>query len=52
VESIVHAGDVGDPSILETLGRIAPVKAVRGNVDRGVLARDLPASAVLEAGGA
>jgi putative phosphoesterase len=49
-EAIVHAGDVGDPSILEALRRIAPVTAVRGNVDRGVLA-DLPASAVLDAGG-
>jgi uncharacterized protein len=51
-DGIVHAGDVGDPSILEALRRIAPVTAVRGNVDRGVLARDLPASAVLDAGGA
>lgn len=48
----MHAGDVGDPSILEVLRRIAPVTAVRGNVDRGVLARDLPTTAILEAGGA
>ena len=30
---ILHAGDVGDPGILESLRRIAPVVAVRGNVD-------------------
>lgn len=30
---IVHAGDVGDPGILERLREIAPVVAVRGNVD-------------------
>ena len=46
VTAIVHAGDVGDPGILDRLGRIAPVTAVRGNVDRGDLARRLPATAV------
>lgn len=45
--AIVHAGDVGDPGILAELERIAPVTAVRGNVDRGDLARRLPASAVV-----
>ncbi|MEM1181634.1 MAG: metallophosphoesterase family protein [Acidobacteriota bacterium] len=34
---ILHAGDVGDPRILESLGNIAPVEAVRGNVDSGPL---------------
>jgi putative phosphoesterase len=33
VELILHAGDVGGPSVLEQLGRIAPVEAVSGNVD-------------------
>ncbi len=32
---IIHAGDVGDPDVLEQLSRIAPVTAVRGNNDRG-----------------
>jgi len=50
-EAIVHAGDVGDAAILETLRTLAPVTAVRGNVDRGQLARDLPSSALLECGG-
>ncbi|MDH4028687.1 MAG: metallophosphatase family protein, partial [Nitrospirota bacterium] len=30
---IIHAGDVGGPSILDELGRTAPVVAVRGNMD-------------------
>ena len=47
-ERIVHAGDVGDPEILEELARIAPVTAVRGNVDRGALAESLPATEVVE----
>jgi hypothetical protein len=33
VELILHAGDVGDQEVLEALERIAPVRAVRGNVD-------------------
>jgi hypothetical protein len=33
VEAILHAGDVGDRLVLEALERIAPVSAVRGNVD-------------------
>ena len=48
-ERIVHAGDVGDPAILEELARIAPVTAIRGNVDRGELAMRLPATEVVEA---
>jgi putative phosphoesterase len=48
---IIHAGDVGDPSILERLGEIAPVTAVRGNVDREKWAQKIPQTAVLEVGG-
>jgi hypothetical protein len=48
---IVHAGDLGDPEILTRLREIAPVTAVRGNVDRGAWARALPKTEVLEAGG-
>jgi len=48
-ELIVHAGDVGKPEILESLGTIAPVVAVRGNVDTGEWASRLPLSAVVEA---
>ena len=38
---IIHAGDVGGPEVLEELGRIAPVVAVRGNNDRGAWAEAL-----------
>lgn len=50
VDSIIHAGDIGDPEILNKLGEIAPVTAVRGNVDRGAWARNIPTTNVLEAG--
>lgn len=39
---ILHAGDVGDAAVLEELGRLAPVKAVRGNVDTSGELRRLP----------
>lgn len=47
-ELIVHAGDVGAPEVLAALERIAPVAAVRGNVDHGAWARALPATRVVE----
>lgn len=47
-ERIIHAGDVGDPEILKQLGEIAPVTAVRGNVDKGAWAHKLPETAVVE----
>ena len=48
---IVHAGDVGDAAILTALSQIAPVTAVRGNVDRDAWARTLPETEVLEVSG-
>jgi uncharacterized protein len=50
-ELIIHAGDVGKPEILEELRKIAPVIAVRGNVDKDAWAQALPETAVAEAGG-
>lgn len=50
-EYIIHAGDIGDPVILKKLAEIAPVTAIRGNVDREAWARKIPATNVLEAGG-
>ncbi len=50
VDLILHAGDVGTPSVLDALGAIAPVKAVRGNIDRGPWARALPSTDVVEVG--
>jgi putative phosphoesterase len=52
VNLIVHAGDVGDPGILAKLKTIAPVFAVRGNVDTQAWAKELPENAMVEANGA
>jgi putative phosphoesterase len=50
-DHIIHAGDIGSSEILENLSTIAPVTAVRGNVDKGAWARALPETHVLELGG-
>ena len=47
---IIHAGDVGDPKILEELRRLAPVVAVKGNIDTGEWCAALPEKAVAEVG--
>jgi uncharacterized protein len=47
---IVHAGDIGDPGVLDQLSRIAPVTAVRGNNDKGPWANKLRESEVLQVG--
>jgi putative phosphoesterase len=47
---ILHAGDVGAPGILETLKALAPVVAVRGNVDTGVWGQTLPLTEVIQVG--
>lgn len=49
---IIHAGDIGEPAVLEALARIAPVTAVRGNNDTGPWARRLPETRTVELGGA
>ena len=51
VERILHAGDVGDYAVLSALAPVAPVLAVRGNVDRSCPVGDLPLEARLEVGG-
>jgi putative phosphoesterase len=51
VELIIHAGDIGNPQVLEALTRIAPVHAVRGNTDRADWAAALPLTRVVEVGG-
>lgn len=51
-DRIIHAGDVGDPEILERLAEIAPITVVRGNVDRESWARNLPDTNILEVDGA
>jgi putative phosphoesterase len=47
---IIHAGDVGDPKILEALEELAPVTAVRGNVDTAEWTSKLPLTAVVNVG--
>ncbi len=50
-DHVLHAGDVGDAGILEVLRRVAPVTAIRGNVDvRGACA-ELPATEAVVLGG-
>jgi len=46
---IIHAGDIGKPDILEQLHTVAPVVAVRGNIDKGPWAAQLPITAVAKA---
>jgi hypothetical protein len=47
VEHILHLGDVGDPAILKTLEKLAPVTAIRGNVDRSGACSRLPETEVV-----
>lgn len=47
---IIHAGDIGDPQILKSLGKIAPTLAVRGNMDSGRWARRLPPNETVKIG--
>jgi hypothetical protein len=49
VEHIIHAGDIGSEEVLRGLEKIAPVTAVKGNIDGGDL-RFLPLEAVLPVG--
>ena len=47
VDRILHLGDVGRPSVLEALEKIAPVTAIRGNVDREGPCAKLPETEVV-----
>src|ERR1700690_4534425 len=50
-DHILHAGDIGDPEILDTLAQIAPVTAVRGNIDTESWAQTVPQTEVVEIDG-
>ena len=50
VDMILHAGDVGNPQVLDALNGVAPVVAVRGNNDKGEWAEGLPDWEVVEVG--
>jgi len=47
---IIHCGDIGDSAILEALRTLAPVRAIRGNNDKGAWACAIPAYEVVEVG--
>ena len=52
VDLIIHAGDIGSPEVLDDLRQIAPVVAVRGNMDSGEWALELPRTEAVEVGDA
>lgn len=47
---IIHAGDVGSPDVLKQLARLAPLVAIRGDIDRAEWAAALPVTTVAETG--
>jgi putative phosphoesterase len=47
---IIHAGDVGNPGVITQLAGIAPIHVVRGNVDKGDWAAELPLTELVEVG--
>lgn len=51
VEFIVHAGDIGAPNVLEKLQTLAPVRAIRGNNDKGAWAEAIPETLLFEVRG-
>ncbi|HEX4311317.1 MAG TPA: metallophosphoesterase family protein [Acidobacteriaceae bacterium] len=51
VDHILHAGDVGDPAILDALRTIAPLTAIRGNIDRTGPCATLPPVEIIELAG-
>lgn len=50
-EHIIHAGDIGAPEIVPALEKIAPVTAIRGNIDRHSWARRFVETEAVELGG-
>jgi putative phosphoesterase len=50
-EHIIHAGDIGAPEIIPAIEKIAPVTAIRGNIDRQPWARRFPETEVVELAG-
>ena len=51
VDHILHAGDVGDPAILDRLRDLAPITSIRGNVDTEGPCAQLPPTEMLELAG-
>ncbi len=48
---IIHAGDIGDATVVERLSALAPVTVVRGNIDTGRWAFDIPQTELLDVDG-
>jgi putative phosphoesterase len=51
VSHIIHAGDIGSPEVLDALRQLAPVTAIRGNVDRGAWAERYPDTETVQLAG-
>jgi putative phosphoesterase len=51
VHHVIHAGDIGRPGVISELRKIAPVTAIRGNVDRGEWAAEYRDTAHMKVGG-
>lgn len=49
---IIHCGDIGAPEVIARLNQIAPVVAIRGNIDKGAWAEEFPATRAVEIAGA
>ena len=47
VHYIIHAGDIGGPEVISVLRKIAPIMAIRGNIDRGEWASEYPHTALV-----
>jgi uncharacterized protein len=51
VQHIIHAGDIGRPEVIAALRKIAPVTAIRGNIDRDEWAAGYPHTELVKLGG-
>jgi putative phosphoesterase len=51
VTQIIHGGDIGKPDVIAELRRIAPVTAIRGNIDTGQWAEEYPDTEMVRVGG-
>jgi uncharacterized protein len=51
VDLIIHAGDIGSLDVIDGLSAIAPVRAIRGNIDKATWAHQFPADDVVEVAG-
>jgi putative phosphoesterase len=51
VHYVIHAGDIGRPEVISELRKIAPITAIRGNIDSGEWATEYPHTALVKLGG-